>query len=153
MNELIARAEMLIRKPAEQVFEALVRPDLLTQYWLASATGPLVLGAEVDWEFLVPGATERVSVTAFDKPQRLAFTWLGGGLTVDMQLRAVGSESTAVSVEVGGFQDGERVLAQVVDTTEGFSIVLCDLKALLETGRAAGLVRDKAQLIQMRSEA
>lgn len=35
----------------------------------------------------------------------------------------------------------------VPGATEGFSIVLCDLKTLLESGRSAGLVRDKARLI------
>jgi hypothetical protein len=30
---------------------------------------------------------------------------------------------------------------------EGFAIVLCDLKTLLETGESAGLVRAKAELI------
>jgi hypothetical protein len=36
---------------------------------------------------------------------------------------------------------------QATDTIEGFSIVLCDLKTLLESGRSANLVRDKAELI------
>jgi hypothetical protein len=35
----------------------------------------------------------------------------------------------------------------VVNATEGFAIVLCDLKVLLETGHPAGLVKDKAELI------
>jgi hypothetical protein len=35
----------------------------------------------------------------------------------------------------------------VVNATEGFSIVLCDLKVLLESGHSANLVKDKAQLI------
>ena len=34
-----------------------------------------------------------------------------------------------------------------VNATEGFSIVLCELKILLETGRPGQLVRDKAALI------
>jgi hypothetical protein len=34
-----------------------------------------------------------------------------------------------------------------VNATEGFTIVLCDLKTLLESGRSANLVRSKAALI------
>ena len=45
-----------------------------------------------------------------------------------------------------GFK-GEDAVAQVVNATEGFSIVLCDLKTLLESGRSANLVKDKAELI------
>jgi hypothetical protein len=39
------------------------------------------------------------------------------------------------------------VVEQVVNATEGFSIVLCDLKILLESGQSANLVRAKAELI------
>jgi hypothetical protein len=48
-------------------------------------------------------------------------------------------------VIVTGFS--EENPAPVVPTTEGFAIVLCDFKSLLETGTSAGMVRDKALLI------
>ena len=51
-----------------------------------------------------------------------------------------------MTVSIGGLA-GEGLLQQVADVIEGFSIVLCDLKTLLETGTSAGLVRDKAELI------
>ena len=38
-----------------------------------------------------------------------------------------------------------RTLA--VNATEGFTIVACDLKSLLETGRSGNMARDKAVLI------
>lgn len=44
-------------------------------------------------------------------------------------------------------------MEQAVNATEGFSIVLCDLKTFLETGRSANLVRDKAKLIAESLEA
>ena len=47
---------------------------------------------------------------------------------------------------VSGFA-GADALAQAAKTVEGFAIVLCDLKTLLETGDSAHLVRDKAELI------
>lgn len=42
-----------------------------------------------------------------------------------------------------------QLIAKVpaLNATEGFSIVLCDLKVWLETGRVANLVKDKAELI------
>jgi len=54
--------------------------------------------------------------------------------------------ATLVSVAVSGFT-GEGILEQATATIEGFSIVLCDLKTLLESGASANLVRDKAELI------
>ena len=51
-----ASASMLIRSPVSDVYRALTDAQSLTRFWLASASGPLVQGATVHWEFLVPGA-------------------------------------------------------------------------------------------------
>jgi hypothetical protein len=95
---------------------------------------------------MVPGTTERVAVTSFDEPRRIAFAWSGGGLDVDMKFFEEQKSITVVSVEVRGFES-EGGTDQVVNATEGFSIVLCDLKVLLESGRSPNLVKDKAELI------
>ncbi|MES2934949.1 MAG: hypothetical protein V4805_15830, partial [Pseudomonadota bacterium] len=124
-----------------------------TQFWLESTTGPLQMGAQVDWQFMVAGAMERVSVIAFEDPRHLAFVWSEGALNVDITLVETHEKSTIVSVQVRGFEEGEQSLAQVVNATEGFSIVLCDLKTLLESGKSAHLVRDKATLIENKSGA
>ena len=147
MNELVAKAKVLIRCPALKAFEAFVEPDLITKFWLQETSGPLALGAQVEWQFMVPGATERVEVTAFVPSQQLAFTWLNGGLHVDIRFAAQQDDITVVSAEARGFKE-EGGLEQVVDATEGFAIVLCDLKLFLESGRSPNLVKDKAELIR-----
>jgi uncharacterized protein YndB with AHSA1/START domain len=48
---------MLIRRPRAEVFNAFVQPQLITKFWLKSTTGPLTTGAQVEWDFMVPGAT------------------------------------------------------------------------------------------------
>ena len=63
-----------------------------------------------------------------------------------MKFTAVDDEGTRVTVTVSGF-DPRQLLEQATQTIEGFSIVLCDLKTLLESGSSANLVRDKAALI------
>jgi uncharacterized protein YndB with AHSA1/START domain len=145
--EPVARAKMLIRCTAREVFNAFVQPELITKFWLKGTTGRLDPDAQVQWQFMVPGATERVHVTAFDAPHHIAFAWSEGGLDVDMRFFEEQRDITVVAVEVRGFES-EGSLDQVVNATEGFSIVLCDLKVLLESGKSAGLVRDKAELIQ-----
>jgi len=146
MADLVARAKLLIRRPASEVCNAFVRPDILTKFWLKGTTGPLGRGAQVEWQFMVPGATERVKVTAFEEPHHLAFAWLLGGLSVDLKFFEQEESITVVSVEVRGFAS-EGGTDAVMNATEGFSIVLCDLKTLLESGHSANLVRDKAELI------
>ena len=140
-----ARASMLIRCPIATVFDAFVNPAIVTQFWLERTSGPLAPNARVTWWFMVPGATETVSVTAFEDESHLVFDW-SDGKSVTIEFTAVDSGTTTVGVAVTGF-DGGSVEDDVVNATEGFSIVLCDLKTLLEGGRSAHLVRDKAALI------
>ena len=136
---------MLIRRPPGEVFAAFVNPQQLRKFWLSDASGPLAPRARVQWSFMVPGATTRVTVTRFESPHHLAFDW-DDELHVAMTFEAFGDGGTRVGVEVSGFS-GADAAAQAADTVEGFAIVMCDLKTLLETGESAGLVRAKAELI------
>jgi uncharacterized protein YndB with AHSA1/START domain len=142
MADHIAKASMLIRRPVAEVFDAFINPDTITKFWLESATGPLAKGARVGWHFMVPGATETVTVTALEDQRRIAFDWSNGN-RVDMGFEALGNGTTRLAVEVTDLENESAA----VNATEGFSIVLCDLKTLLESGRSAGLVGDKAALI------
>lgn len=145
MKNDAVRASMLIRRPPGEVFAAFVNPIMLRKFWLQDASGPLAPGARVRWTFMVPGAEANVVVRRFEAPHLLAFDW-PGGVQVEMEFQALETGSTFVTVSIGGLA-GEGLLQQVADVIEGFSIVLCDLKTLLETGTSAGLVRDKAELI------
>ncbi len=138
-------ASMLIRRPPAEVFAAFVNPMTLRKFWLSDASGPLAPGARVHWKFMVPGAESDLVVRRFEAPHHLAFEW-SDGIQVEMRFELHDGSATHVTVAVSGFS-GEGILEQAVDTIEGFSIVLCDLKTLLETGTSAGLVRDKAALI------
>jgi uncharacterized protein YndB with AHSA1/START domain len=40
---------MLIRRPAIEVFEAFVNPDIITQFWFTKSSGRLAPGAQVEW--------------------------------------------------------------------------------------------------------
>ena len=142
MTDRVARATMLVRCPVAEVFDAFVSPARITRFWLEATTGPLAKDARVEWRFMVPGATEVVTVTGFDDQHRIAFDW-SNGISVSMDFREHENRATQITVEATGF--GE--IAEIVNATEGFSIVLCDLKTLLETGSSANLVRDKAELI------
>jgi uncharacterized protein YndB with AHSA1/START domain len=137
-----AQASMLIRRPVAEVFDAFVNPETITKFWLEDTTGPLAKRAQVQWRFMVPGATETVAVTAFEDQSRIAFDWSDGN-SVNLVFEKHGSGATHLTVEVTGLKSEQAA----VNATEGFSIVLCDLKTLLETGRSANLVRDKARLI------
>ena len=145
MNSIDANSEMLIRKPLPDVFDAFVNPRTIEKFWLKSASAPLAPGARVEWEFMVPGARETVTVTDFVQDQVIAFNW-SGGIAVKMRFSPQDKSNTRISVTASGF-GGADAASQALNATEGFAIVLCDLKSLLETGQSGNMVRDKAALI------
>jgi uncharacterized protein YndB with AHSA1/START domain len=145
MERTSATASMLIRRGPTEIFDAFVNPDTLCRFWLDAASGPLAPGAVVSWRFKVPGIGDTVTVTEFERPRRLAFRF-SDGMDVAMSFDFHDGDATRVVVTCTGFTEQNRLM-QATATIEGFSIVLCDLKTLLESGRSANLVRDKAELI------
>jgi uncharacterized protein YndB with AHSA1/START domain len=145
VTDLTAKASTLIRQPISDVFDAFVRPEKITRFWLESTSAPLTKGAKATWRFMVPGASEQVAVTEFKPPHLIAFDW-SDGKHVTLSFDNFEPGVTKVTAEVSGFESQSKV-EDVINATEGFTIVLCDLKTLLESGRSGNLVRDKAKLI------
>ena len=136
MSQYIARVALPIRRPVSEVFNAFVEPTTLTRFWLQSASGPLSEGATVEWHFMVPGATDTVTVLEFQLNHRLVLRWSDGS-SVSMEFTEYSAGETLVSIATSSLEQDE--IETIVGTTEGFSLVLCDLKTLLESGRSANL--------------
>ena len=43
----VATTGMLIRRPATEVFEAFVNPEITTKFWFTKGSGPLQVGKQV----------------------------------------------------------------------------------------------------------
>lgn len=142
----VAKAAMLIRKPIAEVFAAFADPAITTKFWFTASSGPLVAGESVKWTWDMYDFSLEVAVKVVDAPHRLVLEWPGahGVTTVVWHFTDRGDGTTFVEVVHGGFRgDGDQVIAQVVDSTEGFAIVLSALKALLEHGIQLNSVRDR----------
>jgi uncharacterized protein YndB with AHSA1/START domain len=139
----LARTEMLVRRPVSEVFEAFVEPDLLAKFWLFKSSGRLVQGARVRWDFIVHGAWTDVEVTELKRNERIVIRW-SEGETVVFDFVARGAHQTFVKIENSGFSGSDaETVDKALDGTCGFTIVLCELKAVLEHGRALGFGPDK----------
>lgn len=138
----------IVATPARLV-DAFCQPASLRLFWLSRASAPLQVGKTVRWTFMVEGAEVETTATRIED-RAIAWDWSDGS-TVRIDLEPFG-DATAVTLVNEGFKgDREEQVARALDATEGFAIVLCDLKTLLENGRSAGLTRGKADLIAARS--
>lgn len=142
----VMTVEMLIRKPVSDVFEAFVNPDITTRFWFTKSSGKLSPGAEVEWSWEMYGVSALVRVKAVEENQRIWIEWGDQGAMTDVEWRFTPQPNgtTYVSISNWGFQgNGDEIVAQALDSKEGFTIVLAGMKALLEHGVSLNLVADK----------
>lgn len=142
---IVAKAEMLIRKPVEEVFEAFVNPGITTQFWFTKSSGRLDKHKQVEWTWEMYNYTAPVQVLSIVTNKKIVIEW---GNAEEATIVEWGFKSldtgTFVSIVNSGFQgDTNKLIAQVRDSTEGFTLVLAGLKALLEHNIRLNLVGDR----------
>jgi uncharacterized protein YndB with AHSA1/START domain len=148
VKEVRARVSMFYRASPEDVYEAFVRPERLTQFWLSKASGPLRVGETVHWNFMVEGADVETTARIMEEGKRLAWDWSDKSRVL-IDLEAVDGGTAVKLINDGFSQKGAARVDAALNATEGLTIVLADLKTLLESGRSAGITRGKAKLIAL----
>jgi uncharacterized protein YndB with AHSA1/START domain len=137
---------MLIRRPAADVFEAFVDPAVTTQFWFTRGSGRLEAGERVQWDWEMYGVSVTVTVKDIEAGRRILIEWPGthAPTTVEWTFSPRGDDTTFVTVLESGFAgDGDELVGQIANSTEGFSLVLAGAKAFLEHGVRLNLVGDR----------
>jgi uncharacterized protein YndB with AHSA1/START domain len=137
---------LLIRKPVAAVFEAFVNPDITTQFWFTRSSGRLEPGVQVQWEWEMYAVSVPVTASVVELDRRIVIAWPGysGPTTVEWRFEPHGEGATFVSIAETGFVgSGDELVKQVAESTEGFTLVLAGLKALLEHDVRLNLVADR----------
>ena len=137
---------MLIRRPVMEVFEAFVDPEITAKFWFTRGSGRLEVGKEVLWEWEMYGVSAAVTAKAIEPNRRIVVEWPGynGPTTVEWVFRPLEDGTTFVTITETGFTgDGDQLVQQVTDSTQGFTLVLAGLKALLEHDVRLDLVADR----------
>jgi uncharacterized protein YndB with AHSA1/START domain len=141
----VAKAEMLIRKPVAEVFEAFVNPEITSKFWFTRGSARLEVGKPVQWDWEMYDASAQVTVKAVEQNKRILVEWADDApTTVEWIFTPYGGDATFVSITNTGFQgDEHEVVQQAIDATEAYALVLAGLKALLEHNIRLNLVGDR----------
>src|SRR5205823_11997541 len=143
----ITKTGMLIRKPVADVFEAFVNPDITTKFWFTRSSGRLEVGKHVQWDWEMYGISIQVTAKMIEPGRRIVLEWPGYGgapTTVEWAFMPHEGGTTFVTITEAGFTaDGDNLVKQVTSSTQGFSLVLAGLKALLEHNVRLNLVADR----------
>jgi uncharacterized protein YndB with AHSA1/START domain len=140
----VVKAEMLIRKPVSEVYEAFINPEVTTKFWFTKSSGRLEKGKTIRWDWEMYGVGDKITVKELEQNKLIRIQWTDSTQT-EWIFTSRKDNETFVSITNTGFSgSGDEMAAQAIDSMGGYTMVLCGLKALLEHNIILNLVSDKA---------
>ena len=146
VEDPVATAQMMIRKPIEIVFESLIEPAITTRFWFSKSSGRLTVGKRIRWDWEMYGLHTEVEVKALETNKRILLEWNqpDDPSSVEWTFDAKGQDQTLVRVKNWGFggDDLNKAIAEATASAGGFSFVLAAMKVFLEHGIEPNLIVD-----------
>ena len=146
VGELKFRVAARVAKPVSEVFEAVVNPVQLSRYFTTGgAEGRLETGRTVQWSFADFPGSFPVDVVEVETDRRIVLRWAaddtapsdgsaGYNTTVTMSFEPLDDGRTLVSIVEEGWHRTPTGLKASYGNCQGWSQMLCALKAYLEHG-------------------
>ncbi len=123
-------------KPAHEVFEAIVDPEKMSNYFISKSSGKMVEGRRIIWRFPEFDNDFPIRVGKIEVDKYVSYYWEVDGkeLLVEMTLTPVEGDATVVAITEKGRENDEAGIRWLVGNTEGWANFLACLKAYLEYG-------------------
>jgi uncharacterized protein YndB with AHSA1/START domain len=136
MNPQILEIKTAIQilKPAGEVYEAIVDPDKMINYFISKSSGRMVEGRKLIWQFPEFKTEFPIRVGKLKKDYYISYYWEIDGieLLVEMTLESRGKESTVVTITEKSRKNDEEGIKWLQGNTQGWANFLACLKAYLE---------------------
>ncbi|WEK20678.1 MAG: SRPBCC domain-containing protein [Candidatus Pedobacter colombiensis] len=126
-----------ISKPVSEVFEAIVDPDKMSNYFISKSNGRMETGKALIWHWPEFDQGSEVLVDKIENDKYISFTWGGEqGTTnpVEITLLTTQTGATKVTIIERGGNNDEAGITWLKGNTEGWANFLACLKAYLEYG-------------------
>ncbi|MEI5986264.1 MULTISPECIES: SRPBCC domain-containing protein [Sphingobacterium] len=135
-DKLTARAALQIQRPVEDVFDAIIKADKMSKYFIKSSTGNLDSDVTVEWKFPEFDDVFPVTGKLIKSNEYISFDWSGGaeGMLVEIFLEELSDDSTVVRVKESFMEKDDDGIKQAIGQTEGWANFLACMKASLEYG-------------------
>jgi uncharacterized protein YndB with AHSA1/START domain len=137
IETLEVKAALVMLKPVHEVFEAIVDPAKMTNYFISKSNGRIEEGKKLIWKFPEMDMEFPVRVAKVEKDKYISFYWNdmdGRELLVEMTLLPKSSDFTFVTVTEKSRENDEAGIKWLKGNTEGWANFLACLKAYLEYG-------------------
>lgn len=139
MNDhlLSIKTNIQIQKPIAMVFEAIVDPEKMSNYFISNSTGRMEENKKLIWRFPEFTTDVPVQVGKIEKDNYISYTWdgeAGRQLFVEIMLASKGINDTLVTITEKNMENDEIGIKWLKSNTEGWANFSACLKAYLEYG-------------------
>jgi uncharacterized protein YndB with AHSA1/START domain len=130
------KASLQILKPANEVFQAIIDPAKMSNYFISKASGKMEEGKEIIWQFPEFEMSFPVRVDKIEIDKFISYYWRVDDidLLVEMTLTPTKKNATIVSITEKSRNNDEAGIKWLMGNTEGWANFLACLKAYLEYG-------------------
>ncbi|MBB6610779.1 SRPBCC family protein [Pontibacter sp. Tf4] len=136
-QKLHIQTALQILKPAHEVFQAIVDPAKMSNYFISEGSGPMEEGKTVTWKFPEFDGSFPVRAGKVEQDKYISYYWDGTDgteLLVEITLTPKGENATVVTITEKEMDNNEEGLAWLMGNTAGWANFLACLKAYLEHG-------------------
>lgn len=126
-----------IQKTAEEVFNAIIDPAKMTNYFIETSSGAMEANTQLTWKFPEFAMPVPVSVSNVDANRYISFYWdgyAGKKTLVEITVTPAADEATKITVTEKGAENNEAGIKWLSGNTEGWANFLACMKAWLEYG-------------------
>jgi uncharacterized protein YndB with AHSA1/START domain len=130
------KAALQISKPADEVFDAIIDPFKMSNYFISKGSGKMEEGKQIIWQFPEFDSDFPIRVGKIEKNKYISFFWDMDGieLFVEITLTSRSGNSTLVTITEKSRKNDESGIKWLKGNTEGWANFLACLKAFLEYG-------------------
>ena len=130
------KAALQISKPVNEVFEAIVDPVKMSNYFISKSSGRMEEGKQLTWQFPEFEMNFPVRIGKIERNKYISFYWDIDGieLLTEMTLTPKANNSTLVNITEKSRENDEAGIKWLKGNTEGWANFLACLKAWLEYG-------------------
>lgn len=135
-NQLEVKVAIQILKPVHEVFEAIVDPAKMSNYFIDMGSGRMEEGRQLTWRFPEFDGDVPIRVGRIQPDHVISYYWEINGKEhlTEMTLTPRGEGITVVNIVEKGTDNNEAGIQWLMRNTEGWANFLTCLKAYLEYG-------------------
>lgn len=130
--------KLKILKPANEVFEAIVDPEKIRNFWFSSSSERWQQGKTITLRYEEYEAEGDINVLEIEENKKIVFSWGGENNTethVTITLKELDKVNTIIEVNESGLKEDDPELVQrMIGQKEGWVYMLCCLKSYVENG-------------------